>query len=148
MSILTDIFNSATGGLVSGIGDTVKKFVTTDKDRLEMQLALEKQVQDYSLKLNEQIVDAEAQVTQRQTNDMTSDSWLSKNVRPMILIFLTVMTVVLAYSTIFTLPPDKVTLLKPWVDTIGGLLSMVYGFYFGSRGLEKIGQMVTQTLKK
>jgi len=79
---------------------------------------------------------------------MTSDSWLSKNVRPMILIFLTVMTVVLAYSTIFALPPDKVTLLKPWIDTIGGLLSMVYGFYFGSRGLEKIGQMVTQTLKK
>ena len=148
MSLLTDIFNSATGGLVAGIGDTVKKFVTTDKDRLEMQLALEKQVQEYSLKLNEQIVDAEAQVTQRQTNDMTSDSWLSKNVRPMILIFLTVMTVVLAYSTIFTLPPDKVTLLKPWIDTIGGLLSMVYGFYFGSRGLEKIGQMVTQTLKK
>ena len=64
------------------------------------------------------------EVTKRWGSDMTSDSWLSKNVRPLTLIFFSIAYVVgwfLNYS----------------LENITGLLSLIVGAYFGSRGLEK-----------
>jgi len=87
-------------------------------------------------------VSLEQELTKRQQADMTSDSWLSKNVRPLALLFLTVMTVSLAYLTIFYLPAEKTVLLKPWLDMLTTLLSLVYTFYFGSRGFEKITNLI------
>lgn len=80
----------------------------------------------------------EDNITARHTNDMKSDSWLSKNIRPLALSFLTVSTVLLAYLTIFILDADKVKLVEPWIDLLTILLVVVYGFYFGSRGMEKV----------
>jgi hypothetical protein len=64
------------------------------------------------------------EVSKRWASDMTSDSWLSKNVRPLTLIFFSIAYVVgwfLNYS----------------LENITGLLSLIVGAYFGSRGLEK-----------
>ena len=73
-------------------------------------------------------------VSKRWDSDMTSDSWLSKNVRPMSLIFLTVTTVALIYldfyETRFDVPSE-------WIELLKSLLLGVYIAYFGSRGLEK-----------
>lgn len=143
MSILTGIVNTLSGGLVGNIGDTVKKFVTTDKDRLEAQQAIEKQVQDYTLKLSDQLQTVEAQLTARQANDMASDSWLSKNIRPLTMAFLSVSYIILAFGSVFGLDPAKLELLRPWVSSIEALLQTVFVFYFGSRGFEKITQMVS-----
>jgi hypothetical protein len=143
MSILTGIVNTLSGGLVETIGDTVKKFVTTDKDRLEAQQTIEKQVQDYILKLSDQLQTVEAQLTARQANDMASDSWLSKNIRPLTMAFLSVSYIILAFGSVFGLDPAKLELLRPWVSSIEALLQTVFVFYFGSRGFEKITQMVS-----
>jgi hypothetical protein len=143
MSILTGIVNTLSGGLVGSIGDTVKKFVTTDKDRLEAQQTIEKQVQDYILKLSDQLQTVEAQLTARQANDMASDSWLSKNIRPLTMAFLSVSYIILAFGSVFGLDPAKLELLRPWVSSIEALLQTVFVFYFGSRGFEKITQMVS-----
>ena len=148
MSFITDIFNGATGGLLSSLGDTVKKFVTTDTDRAAADLAIQKQVEDYTLALADKLQSAEVQLTERQKNDMTSDSWLSKNVRPLSLIYLTVITTALAYLTIFFLPVEKNILLTPWINMLSGLLMTVYCFYFGSRGFEKITSLVGGTIQK
>lgn len=85
----------------------------------------------------------EVELTKRHAIDMSSDSWLSKNIRPMILIFLTVSTVALIYSTIFILPESKVALIQPWQGLLTVLLTTAYAFYFGSRGIEKV-----QSIKK
>jgi len=86
-----------------------------------------------------EIIKIEAQeLSSRHASDMASDSWLSKNVRPLVLIFLTVATVLLAYLTIFTLGDDKVELIEPWISLLTVLLAAVYAFYFGSRGFEKV----------
>jgi len=148
MSVITDILNVATGGLIGQVKELISSTNTTDKERIELANKAAEAIQQYQLKVNEQIIGAEAQLTARQAADMASDSWLSKNVRPLVLVFLTVMMTILAYTTIFTLPQEKINLLTPWIGELSSLLGMVYGFYFGSRGLEKIGQMVTQTLKK
>jgi len=67
-------------------------------------------------------------VTRRWEADSLSDSWLSKNVRPISLVFLT-----LVYATGFFLKYD--------LTIINQLLLLVYGAYFGSRGLEKIRKL-------
>ena len=64
------------------------------------------------------------EVTKRWDSDMTSDSWLSKNVRPITLIFFSV-----AYVSGW--------FLNYSLENITGLLSLIVGAYFGSRGLEK-----------
>jgi hypothetical protein len=146
LGLVGDAINGLSGGLVNSIGDTVKKFVTTDKDRLEAQEAVEKQVAEFSLSVIDRLQVAEVQLTDRQKIDMASDSWLSKNIRPLVLAFLTVATVLLAYLTVFILSPEKISLLSPWIDTLKDLLQTAFVFYFGSRGLEKIGQMAANVI--
>ena len=67
-------------------------------------------------------------VTRRWEADLMSDSWLSKNVRPISLVFLT-----LVYATGFFMEYD--------LNIINQLMLLVYGAYFGSRGLEKIRKL-------
>ena len=74
------------------------------------------------------------QVTERWTSDNTADSWMSKNTRPLTLLYLTFMT------TLFVIldssdSPFKVS--TEWVELLKTLLVTVYVAYFGSRGFEK-----------
>jgi len=73
-------------------------------------------------------------VSSRWDSDMKSDSFLSKNVRPMSLIFLTVTTVVLIYIDAFN---TNVAVPNEWIDLLKSLLLGIYIAYFGSRGMEK-----------
>lgn len=63
--------------------------------------------------------------TRRWVADARSGSWLASNVRPLVLIFLTICYVIGWY-------------LNYSLDSITGLLSIVIGGYFGSRGVEKV----------
>ena len=75
------------------------------------------------------------EITKRWSADMTSDSWLSKNVRPLALKFLTISLIVLiivdSSITGFIVQED-------WITLLSSLLLLVYGAYFGGRSLEKI----------
>ena len=73
-------------------------------------------------------------VSNRWESDMKSDSWLSKNVRPLSLTFLTISTVVLIYIDAFD---ASVTVPNEWIDLLKSLLLGIYIAYFGSRGMEK-----------
>ena len=73
-------------------------------------------------------------VSKRWESDMASDSYLSKNVRPLSLIFLTVTTVVLIYLDSFD---ATITVPNEWIDLLKSLLLGIYIAYFGSRGIEK-----------
>ena len=77
----------------------------------------------------------EKNITERHKNDMKSDSWLSKNVRPLTLVFVIVCTMLLVFIDAgfinFNVKTEFVTLLST-------LLITIVSFYFGSRGIEKI----------
>ncbi len=73
-------------------------------------------------------------VTDRWKSDMTSDSWLSKNVRPLSLIFLTLATTVLIYLDFYD---PNLNVPNEWIELLKSLLLGIYIAYFGSRGLEK-----------
>ena len=109
-----------------GLG-IVKNLITSDS-------TIEPQDKDMAMKLLEQDIAEMQNISSRWCSDMKSDSWLSKNTRPMALIFLT-----LAMTIFIVL--DSTTLLEiktGWVSLMETLLITVYVAYFGSRGAEKI----------
>jgi len=100
---------------------------------------------DYNFKIKMQELTNESDkveiesVTKRHETDTGSDSWLSKNIRPLTLLFVTVSIIFLAYFTIFTqLQTGQLTALTTWTAVLLPVWITIIGFYFGSRGLEKI----------
>ena len=75
------------------------------------------------------------EVTKRWTADMLSDSWLSKNIRPLSLAFL---TITLFVYIILDSSLEGFTIADNWIDLLSSLLLLVYGGYFGFRSAEKI----------
>ena len=88
--IFAKLFGKAGGGIVDSIGGVVDKFVQTSDEKA----AFEKELTEIFIKAES---DIQQNVTERWRADMGSDSWLSKNVRPMVLIFLVLCTMVLVF---------------------------------------------------
>lgn len=75
------------------------------------------------------------EVTKRWQYDMASDSWLSKNIRPLALAF---MTLTLFLYIILDSSLDNFSIKDSWIDLLSSLLLLAYGGYFGARSAEKI----------
>jgi uncharacterized membrane protein len=82
-------------------------------------------------------VQMEKNITDRWTADMNSDSWLSKNVRPMVLIFLIVCTMLLIFIDAGAV---QFTVEEKWTDLLQLVLITVIGAYFGGRSVEKFNK--------
>ncbi|MCP4160316.1 MAG: hypothetical protein GY760_09605 [Deltaproteobacteria bacterium] len=105
----------------------VKNIITSDK-------SIKPKDKEMALKLLDQDIAEMNNISNRWASDMKSDSWLSKNTRPMTLIYLTLA------MTIFIVLDSSVLLEinDGWVSLLEALLITVYVAYFGSRGAEKI----------
>jgi len=128
MSVLTKIFSSGAGELVKSVGGVIDNLTTSKEEKLEA----ERKIQD--LIANHE-VEMEKNITERWKMDMQSDSWLSKNIRPLVLVFLVVSTVLLIFidaGAINFKVQDK------WTDLLQLVLITVIGAYFGGRSLEKV----------
>ena len=128
MSVLTKIFSSGAGELVKSVGGVIDNLTTSKEEKLEA----ERKIQD--LIANHE-VEMEKNITERWKMDMQSDSWLSKNIRPLVLVFLVVSTVLLIFidaGAISFKVQDK------WTDLLQLVLITVIGAYFGGRSLEKV----------
>jgi len=90
MSILTKLFSGGAADLVKGVGGVIDNLHTSKEEKLAAEQKIKELVSDYETKM-------EANITDRWKSDMNSDSWLSKNVRPMVLIFLVVCTVLMIF---------------------------------------------------
>ena len=77
----------------------------------------------------------EKQITDRWKSDMTSDSWLSKNVRPLVLVFLVITTVLMIFIDAGMISFE---VEAKWTDLLQLVLITVIGAYFGGRSLEKV----------
>ena len=90
---------------------------------------------DLLLRELEQDVIEMQEVTKRWSSDMSSDSWLSKNIRPLSLAFL---TLTLFIYVILDSSLEGFKIAEQWISLLGNLLMLTYGGYFGARTLEKI----------
>ena len=83
MSILTNLFSGGAADLVKGVGGVIDNLHTSEEEKLAAENKIKELISDYETKM-------EAKITDRWKADMNSHSWLSKNVRPLVLIFLVV----------------------------------------------------------
>ena len=127
MSILTKIFSSGASDLIGSIGGVVDDLTTSKEEKLEAERKIKELVSNYE-------VEMEKTITDRWKSDMASDSWMSKNVRPMVLIFLVVSTVLLMFIDAGVL---AFNVEAKWTDLLQLVLITVIGAYFGGRSLEK-----------
>ena len=128
MSILTNLFSSGATELVKGVGDVIDNLHTSKEEKLAAELKIKELISNYEIEM-------EKNITARWEVDMKSDSWLSKNVRPVVLIFLVVCTMLMIFidaGTINFLVEEK------WTDLLQIVLITVIGAYFGGRSFEKI----------
>ena len=116
-----------------GLLGIVKNLISTDKELSPVD-------KETALKLLEQDMVEMQEVSKRWVADMASDSWLSKNTRPLSLIFLTVMTVALIWVDSNNYADFEVS--TEWIELLKTLTITVYVAYFGSRGVEKVGSIV------
>ena len=128
MSILTNLFSGGAAELVKGIGGVVDNLHTSKEEKLEAERKIKELMANYE-------VEMEKNITSRWEADLKSDSWLSKNVRPLVMIFLIVCTMLLIFIDAGAI---NFEVKSSWVDLLQLVLITVIGAYFGGRSLEKV----------
>ena len=126
--MLGKIFSGGAADLVKSVGSVIDNLHTSKEEKLAAELKIKQLISDYE-------VEMEKNITSRWEADLKSDSWLSKNVRPMVLIFLIVCTMLLIFIDAGAL---NFEVKSSWVDLLQLVLITVIGAYFGGRSLEKV----------
>ena len=122
------LISGGAADLIKNVGGVIDNLHTSKEEKLSAELKIKDMIMSYEAEMQKQ-------VTERWKVDMNSDSWLSKNIRPLVLVFLVVATVLLIFidaGTISFKVQDK------WTDLLQLVLITVIGAYFGGRSLEKV----------
>ena len=127
MGVLNKLFSGGSSKLVESVGGVLDNVITTKDEKLEAKRLLKKVILSHEAEM-------ERNITDRWSADMNSDSWLSKNVRPLVLIFLVVSTVLMIFIDAGAI---NFTVEEKWTDLLQLVLITVIGAYFGGRSLEK-----------
>ena len=127
MGVLNKLFSGGASKLVDSVGSVLDDIITTDDEKLEAKRKLKELILSHEAEM-------ERNITDRWSADMNSDSWLSKNVRPLVLIFLVVCTVLMIFIDAGTI---SFTVEQKWTDLLQLVLITVIGAYFGGRSFEK-----------
>ena len=126
--MLGKLFSGGAAELVKGVGGVIDNLHTSKEEKLAAELKIKQLISDYE-------VEMEKNITSRWEADLKSDSWLSKNVRPLVLIFLIVCTMLLIFIDAGTI---RFIVEPKWTDLLQLVLITVIGAYFGGRSLEKV----------
>ena len=126
--MLGKLFSGGAAELVKGVGGVIDNLHTSDEEKLEAERKIKELISSYE-------VEMEKNITERWKMDMQSDSWLSKNIRPLVLVFLVVSTVLLIFIDAGAI---SFTVQDKWTDLLQLVLITVIGAYFGGRSLEKV----------
>jgi uncharacterized membrane protein (DUF106 family) len=122
---------------IIGVGmKLVDKLIPDPAQKAQAQLELAKLAQDGKLADIQADMNEAQELTKRQQADMASDSWLSKNIRPMTLLFILAGYFIFAMMSAFDLDTNKT-----YVELLGQWGMLIMSFYFGGRTLEKIVDM-------
>jgi len=127
MGLLQKVFSSGAGKLIKDVGGVLDDLTTSKEEKLAAQQRIKELISNHELEVQKQ-------VSTRWEADMKSDSWLSKNVRPLVLIFLVVSTVLMIFIDAGTI---SFKVEQKWTDLLQLVLITVIGAYFGGRSLEK-----------
>ena len=126
--MLGNLLSGGAADLIKGVGGVIDNLHTSKEEKLEAERKIKELMANYEIEM-------EKNITSRWEADLKSDSWLSKNTRPLALVFLT-------GSAVFMMAVDSFHMQfdvdESWINLLKTLLVTVYVAYFGSRGAEKI----------
>ena len=125
--MLDKLFGGGAADLVKNVGGVIDNLHTSKEEKLEAEQKIKALIVEHEAKMEQNITD-------RWKADMNSDSWLSKNIRPLVLAFLVVSTVLMIFIDAGTI---KFTVEEKWTDLLQLVLITVIGAYFGGRTMEK-----------
>ena len=125
--MLGNLLSGGAAKLVSSVGGVIDNLHTSKEEKLEAERKIKELVANYEVQM-------EKEISSRWDADMKSDSWLSKNVRPLVLVFLVVSTVLMIFIDAGTI---NFVVEAKWTDLLQLVLITVIGAYFGGRTLEK-----------
>jgi len=128
MSIITNLLSGGASDLIKSVGGVVDNLTTSKEEKLEAERKIKELIANHEIEM-------EKNITSRWEADLKSDSWLSKNVRPMTLIFLIVCTMLLIFIDAGAI---NFNVKDSYVDLLQLVLITVIGAYFGGRSLEKV----------
>lgn len=131
-NILAKLFGGAGGSIAEKISGIIDKHTFSKVEKAQF----EKEMEEIFIKAE---LDLEKEITSRHAADMASDSWLSKNIRPLLTIFS------LFLYTLFALIDGNIgafNIANQYVDLLGQIVIMSLGFYFTSRGIEKTAKII------
>ena len=126
--MLGNLLSGGAAELVKGVGGVIDDLHTSEEEKLEAEQKIKEIIANYE-------VEMEKTITSRWQADLKSDSWLSKNVRPLVMVFLIVCTMLLIFIDAGAL---NFEVKSSWVDLLQLVLITVIGAYFGGRSLEKV----------
>ena len=126
--MLGGLFSGGAADLVKGVGGVIDNLHTSKEEKLEAERKIKEIIANHEIEM-------EKNITSRWEADLKSDSWLSKNVRPLVMIFLIVCTMLLIFIDAGALSFE---VKSSWVDLLQLVLITVIGAYFGGRSLEKV----------
>ena len=135
---MSKIISWLTGGLIKEVGSVIDSLTTTKEEKLE----IKKQLQ---VILEKAEANAQVEVTARWKSDMSSDSFLSKNIRPMVLIYLTFIFSALAFADGNI---GHFEIAEAYIPIFQTLLVTVYGAYFVGRSWEKSRKIMNNKIKE
>jgi uncharacterized membrane protein (DUF106 family) len=125
---------------ILGVGMKVlDKFFPDPEQKAKAQLELMQMQQNGELAKMQADMQEQGELTKRQENDMRSDSWLSKNIRPMTLIAILAGYFIFAMMSAFDLDTNE-----KYVELLGTWGMVIMSFYFGGRTMEKISDMINK----
>jgi|TARA_R110002012_G_scaffold159679_1_gene321343 hypothetical protein len=129
--LFAKMFGGAGVSIAEKLGGVVDKFVRTKDEKAEFEKQMTEIFMSHELSL-------EKEITSRHAADMQSDSWLSKNIRPLLTIFSLIL------YTLFAISDGNIgefNIANQYVDLLGQIVIMSLGFYFTSRGIEKTAKI-------
>ena len=131
-NILAKLFGGVGGSIAEKISGIIDEHTFSKTEKAQF----EKEMEEIFIKAE---LDLEKEITERHKWDMQSDSWLSKNIRPMLTIFSLIL------YTLFAVSDGNIgdfNIANQYVDLLGQIVIMSLGFYFTSRGIEKTAKIL------
>jgi hypothetical protein len=125
--LLAKLFGGAGGSILEKISGVADKFIQTKEEKAT-----------FEKEMTQIMIDAEAamqkNVTERWKADLEHGNWLTRSVRPLVLIFLIISTVILVFIDSGSI---KFAVDEKWTDLLQLVLMTTIGAYFGGRSVEK-----------
>ena len=125
--MLNKLLSGGAADLVKSVGGVIDNLHTSKEEKLAAEQKVKELIANYEIEM-------EKNITDRWKADMNSDSWLSKNIRPLVLAFLVVSTVLMIFIDAGAI---NFNIEEKWTDLLQLVLITVIGAYFGGRSFEK-----------